>query len=125
MIGLIQTGQHILQDVCMDGGIFRELGPEVFQLRFLLVARDGDLVPLPGGDALLQGRIVERAAVPQDKLKLALLFGRRPQLLLERLTQILCHVSASSVQRCIAESSAGSHCLPCWRSSCAPKWTAT
>src|SRR5262249_49140252 len=36
----------------------------------------------PPGEALLQGGVVERAAAPQDRLKLTLLSGREPQLLL-------------------------------------------
>src|SRR5258708_15612555 len=74
------------------------------------LARDGDVAALPGGDALRQSGVVERAAPPEDRLKLALLFGRRPQLLLERCAHGLCHLSASSVRQCSAEWSPGSQC---------------
>ena len=54
----------------------------VLQLGFLLVARDRDVAPLPGRDALLQGGVVEHATAPEHLLQRPLLGGRRPQLLL-------------------------------------------
>ena len=68
----------------VDGGIFRELRTDGLQLGFLLIARHRDTAPLPGGDALLEGRVIEHAAVPQDALELTFLCGCRPQLLLVR-----------------------------------------
>jgi hypothetical protein len=38
LIGLVQTRQHVLQDVAVNGGVFREVGPNILQLRFLLIA---------------------------------------------------------------------------------------
>src|SRR5260221_14636513 len=69
--------------MAMDGGVVREVLTEVLQLGFLLIARDTDVAALPGGDALFQAGVIERAAAPQDELKLALLAGGRPQFLLE------------------------------------------
>jgi hypothetical protein len=82
LIRLVQPGQVILQHVAVDGCVFRERLADVLQLRFLLVAREADVAALPGGDALLKRRVVERATAPQDALKLALLLGRRPEFLL-------------------------------------------
>ena len=53
---------------------------QVLQLGFLLVAGAGDAALFPEKDALLQRDIVERAAAPQDRFKLALLVGRGLQL---------------------------------------------
>ncbi len=65
----------------MDGGVLRELRADGLQFGFLLVARDGDVAALPGGDALLQGGVVELAAAPQHFLQRPLLGGRGTQLL--------------------------------------------
>ncbi len=91
LVRLVEAGQHIRHDMAMDGGVVREVLTEVLQLGFLLIARDTDVAALPGGDALFQGGVIERAAAPQDELKLALLAGCRPQLLLERLAHRLGH----------------------------------
>src|SRR5262249_52370331 len=66
----------------MDGDVLRQLGPKGLQLGFLLIAREADVAVLSRRDALFQSDIVERVAVPEDVLKLMLLRGRRPQLLL-------------------------------------------
>ena len=39
-------------------------GANGFEFGFLLVARDRDVAPLPGGDALLEGGVIEIAATP-------------------------------------------------------------
>ncbi len=85
LVRLLEAGQHVLQDMAMDAGVLWHLRAQGFQLGFLLIAREADVAALPGGDALFQGGGRERAAAPQDALKLALLGGRRPQLLLLRL----------------------------------------
>ncbi len=59
----------------MDGRVLGKRGADVLQFGFLLKARDGDATPLPGGDALLQGGVVEIAAAPQDDFKRPLLCG--------------------------------------------------
>ena len=95
LVRLVQAGQHVLQDMAMamamDAGVLWHLRAPGFQLGFLLRAREGDVAALPGGDALFQGGVLERAAAPQDELKLALLAGCRPQFLLERLAHRLWH----------------------------------
>ena len=53
LIRPVEPRQHVLQDVGMDGGVFRERGADVFEFRFLLIAGDGDARSLPGADALL------------------------------------------------------------------------
>ncbi len=65
LIRLVQPRQHVLQDVRVDCGVFRELGADHLQLRLLLIARDGDVAALPGGDALLKRGVVERATAPE------------------------------------------------------------
>ena len=64
LVGLIKPGKHILQDVAMDGLVLRHLGANGLEFGFLLVARDRDAAPLPGGDALLEGGVIEIAATP-------------------------------------------------------------
>ena len=76
LIRLVEPRQHVLQDVAVDGRVFGHRRAQVLQLGFLLVARDGDAPLFPEKDALLQRGIVERAAAPQDRFKLALLVGR-------------------------------------------------
>src|SRR5260221_10951763 len=78
----------------MDGGVFGELSTDSLQLGFLLVARDGDVAPLPGGDALLQGGVVELAAAPEHVVQRPLLSGRGSPFLFVRLASRL-HVTAS------------------------------
>ena len=82
MIGRIQARQDILQHVAVEGGILRQLRPDGRELGFLLKACHRDVAPLPGGDALLQGGVVEGATAPQNGFKRTLLSGRGPQLLL-------------------------------------------
>jgi hypothetical protein len=82
LIGPVQPRQHVLQHVAVDGGVLREFRPNGLQLGFLLVAGDGDAAALPGGDALLQGRVVERAAAPEHVLQRPLLGRRGARLLL-------------------------------------------
>ena len=38
--GLLQAGEHILEHVAVDGGVFRELRTDRLQLGFLLRARE-------------------------------------------------------------------------------------
>jgi hypothetical protein len=68
LVRLVQAGQDILQHMAVDGGVFRELLTDRLQLGFLLIPREGDVAALPGGDALFQGGVVERATAPQDVL---------------------------------------------------------
>src|SRR5262249_42545062 len=60
----------------------RELRPDGLALRFLLRACERGVAAIPSRNALLTCRVVAGATAPQDLLKLALLRGRRPQLLL-------------------------------------------
>jgi hypothetical protein len=62
LVGLIQPRQHVLQHVAVDGGVLGERRPDVLEFRFLLVARDGHVAALIGGNALFEGNIVELAA---------------------------------------------------------------
>jgi len=64
--------------------ILRELTTDVLQLRFLLEARDGDPYSLPSGDALLQRRVVERAAQSKHTHKRLLLLKRGIEFVLVR-----------------------------------------
>jgi hypothetical protein len=41
LAGLVQAGEHVLQDVAVTGSVFREVLADALQLGFLLVARDG------------------------------------------------------------------------------------
>jgi hypothetical protein len=81
LIGLVEPRQHVLQHVGMDGGVVWKRGADVLQFGFLLVARDRDVAALPGGDALLQGGIVEAAAAPEHLIQCAFLGRGGPQLL--------------------------------------------
>src|SRR5262249_27221725 len=82
LVGPVQAAQHVLEDVAVKSCIFREGRPEVFHLRFLLVAAGGAALPAsPPGDPLLQRRIVEPTAAPQDLLQCLLLGGCWLQLL--------------------------------------------
>jgi hypothetical protein len=78
----VQPRQHILQHVAMESGVLGELGTNVLEIGVLLLPRDADVAPLPGGDALVEGDVVERATAPQHPLQRTLLSGRGPQLLL-------------------------------------------
>src|SRR5262249_15800540 len=98
LVRLVEAGQHILQNVAGNGGRLRAPLPRVLEFGFLLVAREGDAAALPGGDALLQSSVVERATVPEDALQRTLLCGRGPQLLLVGLVArcLFAHVSVFS-----------------------------
>src|SRR5258706_11681823 len=85
LIGLLQPGQHILQNMAMDGTVLGQVRTQVFQLGFLRIAREGHATLAVEADALLQSGVVERATAPQDRLKLTLLDGRWLELLLIRL----------------------------------------
>src|SRR5260221_6015813 len=85
LVGLVEAGEHILQDMAVDGSIFRERGANGLQFGLLVEARDGDMAPLPRGDALLQRGVVEIATAPKHCVQRPLLGGRRPQLLFVRL----------------------------------------
>src|SRR5260221_11425695 len=94
LIGLVEPGEHVLEGVGVNGRVCGELGADSLQFRFLLVARDGDVAPLPSRDALLHSGVVEIAAAPEDCIQRALLGGRGPQLLFVRLAHRL-HVTVS------------------------------
>ncbi len=66
----------------MDGRVFREHRFHVWQFRLLLIAGERHPTPAVGSDTLFECRVVERAAAPQDFLKLPLLFGRRLEFVL-------------------------------------------
>ena len=68
LIRLVEPCQHVLQHVAVDGGVFGHLCPDGLQLGFLCKARDGDVAALPGGDALLERGVVERAAAPEHRI---------------------------------------------------------
>jgi hypothetical protein len=66
---LIQTAQHILQDLRIDLGILRTSGFGVWQLhRLLLVGSTLTLSALPPNLALFKGDIVEQLTTRQDHL---------------------------------------------------------
>jgi hypothetical protein len=69
----------------VDGGVVRKLGAQILQFRLLVVARDGDLATLPGGDALLQGSVVQLTATPRYVVQRPLQRRRGTQLLFVRL----------------------------------------
>lgn len=89
LIGLVEPRQHILQDVAVNGCVLRECGADVLQLGFLLVAGEGDATAAVGSDTLLQGRVVEPAARPQDAIQHLLLCGRWFDLVLVGFSQTL------------------------------------
>jgi hypothetical protein len=62
-----------LEHVAVDGGILWEGRVDILELGFLLRAGERDMAALPGGDALLECRVVQRTAVPQDLLQRTLL----------------------------------------------------
>jgi len=93
LVGLVEPCQHVLQHMGVDGGVGRHGRSEVLQLGFLRRARDGAVAALVGGDALLQGRVGERAAVPDHCVQRRLRSGRWTQLLFERLAHALAHRS--------------------------------
>jgi hypothetical protein len=61
--------------MAVDAGVLRERRAKVLQLGFLLIARDGDARPLPGRDALLQGRVVEPVTQAKHTPKFPLVGG--------------------------------------------------
>src|SRR5258708_34190421 len=125
LIGLGQPGQHILQHVRVDGGVVGQVGAQVLELRFLLVAARGHAALAVEGDALFQGGVVERATAPQDSSKRTFLVGRGLQLLLIGFARGL-HISpALSVRRYTVEWSPGSHGLPWPQKTRASTWRAT
>ena len=101
LVGLVQPGQHILQDMRVDGLILGERSTDVLAFCFLLVPRDGDTTPLGGDDALLSRRVVQVAATPHHSVKRPLLGRRGRQFLLVGLAyRGLAHVSLF----CLADS---------------------
>ena len=120
----------------MDGLIRWEGFANVLQFRFLRVAFHRDVAAFPGGLALFQRDVIERAAAPQDHVQRSLLFRRRPQLLLVGLAYHLHRVppwiySTRHVQKWLhphkvhltdwvqtLRLAAGSHCqAPLWTSA--------
>ncbi len=87
LVGLVEAGEHVLEDVAVDGSIVRERGAHGLQFGRLVEARDGDMAPLPRGDALLQRGVVEIATAPEHCVQRLLLGGCRPQLLFVRLVR--------------------------------------
>src|SRR5262249_10964778 len=87
--GHIQSGQHVLQEVRVDGSILRQLGADGLQLRFLLKARDRDVAALPGRDALFEGDVVKRATAHQCTLQFPLQLGSRLELVFASLAHAL------------------------------------
>src|SRR5262249_29464817 len=84
--GLVQPGEHVVQPLGLEGGRGRECFATRLQLGLLLAACRPPALPAPPpGAALLEGGSGERATAPQDHFKLALLGGRRRELLLEGL----------------------------------------
>jgi len=53
VIGLLQSGQHVLQDVAVDVAVLGQSRSQILQLCFLLEARAGDAPLAPERDALL------------------------------------------------------------------------
>src|SRR5262249_51621026 len=82
LIGRVQPGQHRLQDLRVEGGVCGERGAQGRELGLLLDAGGAlALPPPPPGEALVQGGVVEHATAPEHLLPLALLLGRRLELL--------------------------------------------
>jgi hypothetical protein len=48
LLGLVEPGQRVLEDMTLDGGVRWNLRTHVLQLRFLLLARAGDVGSLIG-----------------------------------------------------------------------------
>src|SRR5262245_23518455 len=90
----------------VDTRVLRELLPYDLQLGFLLIARDGYMAALPGGDALLQRGIVEIAATPKHFVQHPHLCGSRTQFLFVRLAHHL-HV----LYRPVCASTRASRCV--------------
>src|SRR5215831_17518050 len=63
----------------MDGRVLREFSADVLQFGFLLVAGNRSAASLPGGDALLQGDVVEPATQPEHTLQFPLLLRSGPE----------------------------------------------
>ena len=76
LVGLVQTRQHIVPHLAMDGGILWQSGAKVLECGFLLKTREGDAHAVPGGDALLQRRVVESTAQSKHTPKRPLLLKR-------------------------------------------------
>src|SRR5262249_44609220 len=86
LIGVVQAGEHILQDMAVESGVVGTLRPDILQLGCLLEAgRHFALPATPPGDPLLQGRVVEQTAMPQNLLQRLFLRRRRLEVLFERL----------------------------------------
>ena len=68
LILLVQTSEHILQDMRVEGAVLRHIRSQGFQLGFLLIARDGHAPLFPQEDALRKRGVVEGATAPQDTL---------------------------------------------------------
>ncbi len=86
LVGPVQAGEHVLQDVRMDGGVLRERRPEVRQLRCLLrMGGRTALPPAPPRAALLQRAVVELAAQAQRLRQHSRLLGRWLQFVCVRL----------------------------------------
>ena len=66
LIGFVEPGQHILQDVAVESIILGEgVRRSLASFRFLGEAFHRDVAAVPGGLALLEGHVVERATAPQ------------------------------------------------------------
>src|SRR5262249_35341745 len=83
--GVVEPGEHVLQELAVARRRPRPRRAEVLQFGFLPVARGGDAAPLPCRLALLQCGVVAPAAEQQDKLELPLLVGSGLALVLEGL----------------------------------------
>jgi hypothetical protein len=81
LTGLVEASQHVVPDAAVEGGVRRERRPESLQLGLLVGAREGDVAALPGGAALCQGGVGERAAAPEHLLQRPRLARCRTQLL--------------------------------------------
>jgi hypothetical protein len=82
----------------VNSGVLRKRSTDILELGFLLIARDGDVAPLVGDDAVLERRIVEPAAQAKHAPKLLLLFWRELEFVLERLAHRL---ALHSIQFCL------------------------
>ena len=87
-ISFVQPREHILENVNVDGCILWEFGTNVFDLSFLVITRYGLAIALPGGDTLLQCRVVKIAAAPQHFAQRPLLGGSGPQFLFVGFTRV-------------------------------------
>src|SRR5262249_55747240 len=85
---------YILQDRRVAGRVLRERRFQVGRFGLLLRAREGGAAPPIRRDALVQGGGVERAAAPHDVRKLALLFGRRLELVRVGCAHVFWHGSS-------------------------------